>query len=170
MAPLYPGFTVGKRFPLLAERNSQPTRESLTEEGGFLEAWAQGYNVGSLIILLLIVFCNYRSGQWLHKLIVLEVGLQTFSQFRRPFVYMLTQPARPRLVAWYLYFRLRSPLRMVPLLYRNPPLHILPTPQRRLMVENPPLPSPLGLPRLHHHPDPRPTLLDRRSLVQLRIL
>ncbi|OAL53936.1 hypothetical protein IQ07DRAFT_463769, partial [Pyrenochaeta sp. DS3sAY3a] len=47
----------------------------LTTEGGFLEAWAQGYNVGSLIILILIVFCNYRSGIWLHKLILLELVL-----------------------------------------------------------------------------------------------
>ena len=39
-----------------------------------LEAWAQGYNVGSLIVLILIVFCNYRSGIWLHKLILLEVS------------------------------------------------------------------------------------------------
>lgn len=46
----------------------------MTTEGGFLEAWAQGYNVGSLIVLILIVFCNYRSGIWLHKLILLEVS------------------------------------------------------------------------------------------------
>jgi hypothetical protein len=39
-----------------------------------LEAWAQGYNVGSLVILILIVFCNYRSGMWLHKLILFEVS------------------------------------------------------------------------------------------------
>ncbi|KAF1977641.1 hypothetical protein BU23DRAFT_440627, partial [Bimuria novae-zelandiae CBS 107.79] len=47
----------------------------LSTEGGFLEAWAQGYNVGSLIILILIVFCNYRSGILLHKLILLELIL-----------------------------------------------------------------------------------------------
>lgn len=63
-----------RRFPEPATtRTSPPTRVSLTIEGGFLEAWAQGYNVGSLIILILIVFCNYRSGIWLHKLILLEV-------------------------------------------------------------------------------------------------
>lgn len=54
-------------------RTSPPTRGSLSTEGGFLEAWAQGYNMGSLVILILIVFCNYRSGIWLHKLILLEV-------------------------------------------------------------------------------------------------
>lgn len=67
--------TLQKRNPEPATtRTSPPTRESLTIEGGFLEAWAQGYNVGSLVILILIVICNYRSGIWLHKLILLEVS------------------------------------------------------------------------------------------------
>jgi hypothetical protein len=47
----------------------------MSMDDGFLEAWAQGYNVGSLIILILIVVCNYRSGIWLHKLILLEVSI-----------------------------------------------------------------------------------------------
>lgn len=63
-------------IPEPSTRTSPPTRSSLSTEGGFLEAWAQGYNVGSLVILILIVFCNYRSGIWLHKLILLEVRLQ----------------------------------------------------------------------------------------------
>ena len=53
--------------------SSAPTRASLTLEGAILEAWGEGNNVGSLVILILIVFCNYRSGIWLHKLILLEV-------------------------------------------------------------------------------------------------
>lgn len=64
-----------KRVPIPSTQVDPPTRESMTTEGGFLEAWAQGYNVGSLIILILIVFCNYRSGILLHKLILFEVGL-----------------------------------------------------------------------------------------------
>jgi len=78
MAPLstMDMLAVAKRFPGTATtRTSPPNRESMTTEGGFLEAWAQGYNVGALIILILIVFCNYRSGMWLHKLILLEVSL-----------------------------------------------------------------------------------------------
>jgi len=78
MAPLstMDMLAVAKRFPGTATtRTSPPNRESMTTEGGFLEAWAQGYNVGALIILILIVFCNYRSGTWLHKLILLEVSL-----------------------------------------------------------------------------------------------
>lgn len=53
----------------------------MTLEGGFLEAWAQGYNVGSLVILILIVLCNYRSGILLHKLILLEVSPTTCYQW-----------------------------------------------------------------------------------------
>ena len=64
-----------KRWPEPATtRTSPPTRASMTLEGGFLEAWAQGYNVGSLVVLILIVLCNYRSGILLHKLILLEVS------------------------------------------------------------------------------------------------
>ncbi|KAF2812609.1 uncharacterized protein BDZ99DRAFT_367374, partial [Mytilinidion resinicola] len=47
----------------------------LTLDGSILEAWAEGYNVGSLIILILIVFCNYRAKVMLHKLILLELVL-----------------------------------------------------------------------------------------------
>jgi hypothetical protein len=73
--PLPASIALDKRFPEPATtRTSPPTRDSLSIEGGFLEAWAQGYNVGSLVILILIVFCNYRSGIWLHKLILLEVS------------------------------------------------------------------------------------------------
>lgn len=66
---------IRKRYPESVPDTSTPTRANLTLEGGFLEAWAQGYSVGSLIILILIVFCNYRSGTWLHKLILLELIL-----------------------------------------------------------------------------------------------
>ncbi|KZM28517.1 hypothetical protein ST47_g319 [Ascochyta rabiei] len=81
MAPLtmFAVSTLHKRtprpIPEASTRTSPPTRSSLSTEGGFLEAWAQGYNVGSLVILILIVFCNYRSGIWLHKLILLELVL-----------------------------------------------------------------------------------------------
>lgn len=78
MAPLFTSslLSLDKRVPEPSTRTSPPTRDSLTAEGGFLEAWAQGYNVGSLIILILIVFCNYKSGIWLHKLILMEASTQ----------------------------------------------------------------------------------------------
>jgi hypothetical protein len=70
MAPLN---NIDKRFPVPSTRIGPPTRASLSIEDGFLEAWAQGYMVGALIVLILIVFCNYRSGIWLHKFVLLEV-------------------------------------------------------------------------------------------------
>ncbi|KAF2264671.1 hypothetical protein CC78DRAFT_463189 [Lojkania enalia] len=75
MAPRESLRALERRFPVPSTRTDPPTRSSLTLEGGFLEAWAQGYNVGSLIILILIVFCNYRPGILLHKLILLELVL-----------------------------------------------------------------------------------------------
>jgi hypothetical protein len=72
MAPIDEIKALVKRYPNPASEKP-PSRSGLSVDGGYLEAWAQGYNVGSLIILVLIVFCNYRSGIWLHKLILLEV-------------------------------------------------------------------------------------------------
>lgn len=57
----------------MAPANS-PQRDSLSVAGQILEAWSSGWNVGGLIVLLLIVFSNYRRRNTLHKLILLEVG------------------------------------------------------------------------------------------------
>lgn len=45
-----------------------------------LEAWAEGYMVGSLIIMSCITLANMRRGVLLHKLILLEVSLIFMSQ------------------------------------------------------------------------------------------
>lgn len=58
-----------------ASQLSVPTRAHLTLDGVILEAWGEGFNVGALIMLILLVFCNYRSGTILHKLIALEVRI-----------------------------------------------------------------------------------------------
>ena len=65
---------------LLQARSSNPAagghgKAELTVTGDILEAWAEGYMVGSLVILILIVACNYRRRVLLHKLILLEVGV-----------------------------------------------------------------------------------------------
>ncbi|KAF2003587.1 hypothetical protein P154DRAFT_78708 [Amniculicola lignicola CBS 123094] len=88
MSPIIDMALLSNHLPVLSARKGPPTRSGLDEEGGFLEAWAQGYNVGSLIILILIVFCNYRAGILLHKLILLELVLAlwhgTFIFFEDP--------------------------------------------------------------------------------------
>lgn len=74
-----------RRGTLINQRDNTyiPLRESLTEDGLILEAWGEGWNVGALIILLLIVICNYRNRIVLHKLILLEVNLFQNSVIRR---------------------------------------------------------------------------------------
>ncbi|KAH6675953.1 hypothetical protein B0J14DRAFT_587702 [Halenospora varia] len=47
-------------------------------DGLVLEAWAQGYMVGSIIIMICITVSNFRRGVLLHKLILLELILGTF--------------------------------------------------------------------------------------------
>jgi len=42
--------------------------------GLVLEAWAQGYMIGSLIIMACITISNMRRGVLLHKLILVEVS------------------------------------------------------------------------------------------------
>ena len=48
-------------------------KASLSGSADILESWGEGYTVGSLVILMLIVVCNYRRRVLLHKLILLEV-------------------------------------------------------------------------------------------------
>jgi hypothetical protein len=61
-------------LPLLKREPAEtPTKASLTLADVTLEAWGQGFNVGSLVVLVLLVLCNYRRHVLLHKLILLEV-------------------------------------------------------------------------------------------------
>lgn len=158
---------MSKRWPEPATtRTSPPTRASMTLEGGFLEAWAQGYNVGSFIVLILIVLCNYRSGILLHKLILLEVRPNPVFSLK----HVLISKASPRNLARNLYL-LRGPaLWMVLVIHRHAPLHLLLPAQCRRLAQNPAIPPTLGLSILHHLSPLRATLLDRRSLVQLCLL
>ncbi|CAG9939494.1 unnamed protein product [Clonostachys rosea f. rosea IK726] len=52
-----------------------PLAQNLTRSQVIGESWAQGFNIGSVVILLLFVLCNYRKGVVLHKLILLELFL-----------------------------------------------------------------------------------------------
>lgn len=61
---------------LLRKRREEVTKP--TDEAGLvLEAWAEGYMVGSLIIMSCITLANMRRGVLLHKLILLEVCFPT---------------------------------------------------------------------------------------------
>lgn len=57
----------------LVPRASNATKASMSQSDQILEAWGEGFNLGALVILILLVFCNYRVKILLHKLILLEV-------------------------------------------------------------------------------------------------
>ena len=67
-----PVMPLSERAPADAPANT-PTKASQSVDDAILEAWGQGFNVGSLVILILLVLCNYRRHVLLHKLILLEV-------------------------------------------------------------------------------------------------
>jgi hypothetical protein len=79
MAPIILSLTMplSKREPA-----PKPTKASLSVDDVTLEAWGQGYNVGSLVVLVLLVLCNYRRHVLLHKLILLEVRMGATSSTR----------------------------------------------------------------------------------------
>ena len=62
------------RLSLGARQPGDPTAENNTLEQVIVEAWGQGLNVGAIVILILIVLCNYRRHVLLHKLVLLEVS------------------------------------------------------------------------------------------------
>lgn len=74
MSPLAPSF---ERFSLEKRLVERPTNP----DGLVLEAWAQGYMVGSLIVMSCITMANMRKGAVLHKLILLELLLGIWHGF-----------------------------------------------------------------------------------------
>lgn len=65
----------GKMAPLqtvLIKRVLDVEKPSDTN-GAILEAWAQGFMVGSLVVMACVACSNMRRGVLLHKLILLEV-------------------------------------------------------------------------------------------------
>lgn len=62
--------------------------------GAIIEAWAQGYMIGSLIIMATITLANMRRGVLLHKLILIEL---IFGCFHGTFIF-----TDPPVYNWYL--------------------------------------------------------------------
>lgn len=63
---------------------TQTSPEGSTREQIIIEAWGQGLNVGAVVILILLVLCNYRRKALLHKLILSEVGPMTDCLVKNP--------------------------------------------------------------------------------------
>lgn len=64
----YGGHTLLRRDEL-----DNPNDRPSDPNGLVLEAWAQGFMIGALIIMSCITLANMRRGVLLHKLILLEV-------------------------------------------------------------------------------------------------
>ena len=69
---------------ILSERSLQKrlVTKPTDPHGLILEAWAQGFMVGALIIMSCITLVNMRRGVILHKLILVEVGCPEICQIQ----------------------------------------------------------------------------------------
>jgi len=64
---------LGRFAQFLVKREATIVTKPSDPDGLVLEAWAEGFMVGSLIIMSCITLANMRRGVLLHKLILLEV-------------------------------------------------------------------------------------------------
>ncbi|EXJ84719.1 hypothetical protein A1O3_05389 [Capronia epimyces CBS 606.96] len=107
MSPVPPFHNVVHTFFRREELDNPNVRPS-DPNGLVLEAWAQGFMVGSLIIMSCITLANMRRGVLLHKLILLELVLgywQGFFILFSPPVYAwwLSVAAIPLNISWSLH-------------------------------------------------------------------
>lgn len=72
-------------------------------EGLVTEAWAEGFMVGGLIVMTGVAIANMRKKVLLHRLIVLEVGLQTYVAQSMKHL-LTTSSAHLRNVPWHFHF------------------------------------------------------------------
>lgn len=66
-------------FKRLEKPSADESQKPTNPNGLVLEAWAEGYMIGSLIIMTCITMANMRRGVLLHKLILVEVGITVLS-------------------------------------------------------------------------------------------
>lgn len=81
MSPLPQNHNVLRFF---SRREDQSVTKPTDPHGLVLEAWAEGYMIGSLIIMSCITLANMRRGVLLHKLILLEVCVFRVSPAETP--------------------------------------------------------------------------------------
>jgi len=131
-----------------------------------VEAWSQGYMVGSLIIMAGITVANMRRKVLLHKLILIEVspGSDVVQKAH------LTNQARLRHVSWHFHLSKSASLRMVSFSLSYLPQHLLGHAQRNCMDEEQAILEQEGLLSLHRDSHAERTLLGHRDLRQLHLL
>ena len=101
-------------LPVLSRRMTEVTKPT-DPDGLILEAWAQGFMVGAIIIMICITLSNIRRGVLLHKLILIEVGRLNWlppnpSQYNTD---TKSFSACLRHLPWHFHFQSCSSLRMV---------------------------------------------------------
>jgi hypothetical protein len=79
-----------------------------TREQAVVEAWSQGFNVGAVVILILLVLCNYRRKTLLHKLILgellLALGHGFFAFFEEPeYGWILSSTATLLYISYFIH-------------------------------------------------------------------
>lgn len=82
----------------------------------------------------------------------------------------LTSKATSRNLARHFHILRRPALWMVSVIYCYPLIYLIFPPQHSRMAQNPAFLAPVGLPPLHHLVDLRAAFLDRRGMVELRVL
>jgi len=103
-------------------------RANIQSSSLILEAWGEGFTVGSLVIMACVTVVNMRRGVLLHKLILLEVGTNARRKWHSALRGIVLQ-APPRHTARYILLHDIPGQRLVSLHHRVAALHILLCPQ-----------------------------------------
>ncbi|QPC79063.1 hypothetical protein HYE68_009815 [Fusarium pseudograminearum] len=79
-----------------------------TREQAVVEAWSQGFNIGAVVVLILLVLCNYRRKTLLHKLILgellLALGHGFFAFFEEPeYGWILSSTATLLYISYFIH-------------------------------------------------------------------
>lgn len=106
--------------------------KSTDPDGLILEAWAQGFMVGAIVIMICITLANLKRGVILHKLILIEVCTYLNT---KAFCSINSNIVASRRVTWYLHFQPCSYLRVVSVCYGNLPQYVMEPAQLHRMVE-----------------------------------
>lgn len=133
-----------------------------------LEAWAQGYLVGSLIIMAAITIANMRRGVLLHKLILLEVRYHCI-HLRHLKPDIIPSLAFSRHFPRHIHLQPRSCLRLVFVNNRDPSQYFLVSAQRHLMDEDEAISHEEVVILLHRHGHPGATILGCGNICQFHL-
>lgn len=147
-------------------------------DGLILEAWAQGFMVGALIVMACITVANMRKGVILHKLILTEVNSKTAGGERRSSCpkdmrrgtdkWILA--AHPRYLPRNIHLSPSAGVWLVPVGHGHLPQHFVEPAQRDCVDQDQAVPNAQNERTFHHHPRAGAELLGSRDLRQLCLL